>query len=860
MPVPEDIEAPLPTIPTLPPLLQLADRLEQAWRATSAAKPPPDLTLFLPPPGDFLRLAALQELVRVDLDMRWRRGMPTLLEFYVQQFPELGGTASLPVELIYQEYRVRWQHGDRPLLADYQNRFPTQYPRLLVAAKGKEDRAEAHACAPNPTANTPPKTLTPSDDADSVVSELHAPAQDEVVKSPPHSGNKTGEILQPPIDSTSDQKNVVPLAGGYRLLKRLGSGALGEVWKAEAPGGVEVAVKRLSRSLEAHEAQYELRSLEHVKRLRHNHLMPIHAFWVHKSRLYVAMELADGSLTDRAEHYQKQGQRGIPRDELLRYLREAAEALDFLHAEGIHHRDIKPANILLLKGHVKVADFGLARPLRDTDSMVNATFCGTPTYMPPEVWENKFSIHSDQWSLAISYLELRLNRRVFKGRTIPSLMNEIRNAQIDLTPLEPAEQRVLRKALNPNPRQRYASCTAFVQALEAVFHRAAPPPRRWLTAVIALFACLAAGGLLVSLCLLFWGHPRILSPEMKSVHVDTGRSQVLIIPIQRENFGGPVRLFPEEELPMVHIQAELPEGEDCVNVSIRVDEEAKPSTQRVHLQTDNEKLDVKIEFGLTILYLPKDFEAMRPETEEDDSGVKYYKQIRRPLTGKSPVEFVLVPHRKQYWRTDAGGHDNPSTFYISRFKINREQFRFFAEQNPDKVRNENWKKHADDDRAPVRDVAVTDANAFAEWLGGRLPSCVQWDKAAGRYHPDRGEGPYQGQWDDENKLRIAVRLKKPLPNGSPGTEDDVSVYGCRDMAGNSSEWTDDTRRGNKVHLMHGFGGFDENVILRGWSFLDEKPPSYARIDKEERERALRIEGFEQTAKDVSFRVVLKPNR
>jgi hypothetical protein len=696
---------------------------------------------------------------------------------------------------------------------------------------------------------------------DSLLLELETPAKEAVVKSPPHTGNKTGEILMPPVQPTGDQKNVVPLAGGYRLLKRLGSGALGEVWKAEAPGGVEVAVKRLSRTLEAHEAQYELRSLEHVKRLRHNYLMPIHAFWVHKARLYVAMELADGSLIDRAEQYQKQGLPGIPQDDLLRYFREAAEALDFLHAEGIHHRDIKPANILLLKGHVKVADFGLARPLRDSDSMVDATFCGTPSYMPPEVWENKFSVHSDQWSLAISYLELRLNRHVFKSRTIPSLMLEIRDAKLDLTPLEPAEQRVIRQALNPNPRQRFASCTEFAQALEAVCHPTAPPPRRWLTAVITFFACLAAGGLLVSLLLLFWGHPRLQSIEMKSVQVDTGRSQDLIIPIHRENFGGPVRLFPEEELPMVHIEAEALEGGESVKVSIHVEDGAKPGTQRVHLQTDNEKLDVKIEFGLTILYVPKDFEAMGSEMEEDDSGVKYYKQIRRPLSGKSPIEFLLVPHKKQYWRTDAGGHDDPTTFYISRFKISREQFRFFAEVNPEKVRNGNWKKHADDDdQMPIRNVAVTDANAFAVWLGGRLPSCVQWDKAAGRYHPSRGEGPYQGHWDKKKKLRIAVGLHNPFPNGSPKTEDDISVYGCRDMAGNGSEWTDDTRRGNKAHLMQEFASLDENVYLRGWSFEQPQPPSFAETSDEERSGQIRSEKFHLTADDLGFRVVLKPNR
>ena len=517
MRVPDDAEGPLPTLPTLPPLLHLTSRLEQAWQATSSSMPPPNLADFLPPAGDLLRSAALKELVRLDLEIRWQRGLPILLESYSQQFPELGEASSLPTELIYHEFCVRRLHGDRPSLAQYQSRFPGQYRRLLLVAKAEVSRVAASA------ASSPSKTPVVSAAEGVPVSEVDTSAPKVETHSLADSDKKAGDMLVPPAGAPpSDKNTVVPMVGGYRMLKRLGAGALGEVWKAEAPGGVEVAVKRLSRTLEAHEAQCELQSLEHVKRIRHNYLTQIHAFWVHKGRLYVVMELADGSLSDYVDQCRSQGLPGIPQEELLPYLREAAEALDFLHAEGVHHRDIKPANILLLKGHVKVADFGLVRPLQDTQSVINATFCGTPAYMAPEVWENTFSIHSDQWSLAVSYVELRLNRRVFKSRTIPSLMTEIRTGQVDLTPLVGLEQRVLRRALHPNPRQRYPNCTEFVQALEAVFHKPPTPPRRrWLSFVVALLACLAAGGLLLSLYF-FFTHSRIPSvPRPARIHPQT---------------------------------------------------------------------------------------------------------------------------------------------------------------------------------------------------------------------------------------------------------------------------------------------------------------------------------------------------
>src|SRR6516164_8330053 len=105
-------------------LEELADRFTAAWEEA----PPADLAAFLPDASDPLRRAALQELIQTELEIRWRRGRGRGLEAYLEQFPELGPASGLPAALVYEEYRVRRLHGDRPELADYQRRFPAQWP------------------------------------------------------------------------------------------------------------------------------------------------------------------------------------------------------------------------------------------------------------------------------------------------------------------------------------------------------------------------------------------------------------------------------------------------------------------------------------------------------------------------------------------------------------------------------------------------------------------------------------------------------------------------------------------------------------------------------------------------------------
>src|SRR5215213_9997493 len=124
---------------------------------------------------------------------------------------------------------------------------------------------------------------------------------------------------------------------GYRLMERLGSGGFGEVWKAEAPGGIFKAIKIIFGDLRSQDAdttrfaEQELKALKRVKQVRHPYLLALDRYDIVDGRLMIVMELADCNLWDRFRACRDKGMAGIPRDELLQYMMESAEVLDLFN-------------------------------------------------------------------------------------------------------------------------------------------------------------------------------------------------------------------------------------------------------------------------------------------------------------------------------------------------------------------------------------------------------------------------------------------------------------------------------------------------------------------------------------------------
>jgi len=256
---------------------------------------------------------------------------------------------------------------------------------------------------------------------------------------------------------------------GYRLIELLGQGGCGEVWKAEAPGGVLKAVKLVYGSLQSaiggeDLVQQELKSLDLIKRIRHPYILGLDRYDIIGGQLLVVTELADRNLWDRFKQCEGEGQPGISRTELLRYLIEAAEGLDLMNFQhGLQHCDIKPQNFLLVYGHIKIADFGLVRPVKGGKAPVTGVV--TPLYAAPEMFEGWASTSSDQYSLAIVYQELLTGRHPFPGTNSRQLYLQHLTQPPDLSQLPAADQPVIGKALSKKPGERYRSCTDFLRAL-----------------------------------------------------------------------------------------------------------------------------------------------------------------------------------------------------------------------------------------------------------------------------------------------------------------------------------------------------------------------------------------------------------
>ncbi|MFW6153713.1 MAG: SUMF1/EgtB/PvdO family nonheme iron enzyme [Planctomycetota bacterium] len=263
--------------------------------------------------------------------------------------------------------------------------------------------------------------------------------------------------------------------GPYRLIRKLGSGATGEVWLARHELlGRESALKMLRPALTEETTVVErfIREARAVAAVTHPNIVLIHNIDWYAGQLVLDMEyLPNGSLADELA-------RGgpLPWSVATRYIRDAARGLARAHEAGVIHRDIKPSNLMLGEDdRIKLVDFGIARSTAETTLLTHTgAVIGTPAYMSPEQCLGRPADgRSDLYALACTYYELLTRALPFPGPDLGAFVHghlhvPFPDPRAHAPDVPDAVCRLLIEASQKDPDGRIQTADAFAGALEAV--------------------------------------------------------------------------------------------------------------------------------------------------------------------------------------------------------------------------------------------------------------------------------------------------------------------------------------------------------------------------------------------------------
>jgi serine/threonine protein kinase len=467
------------------------DLLVAAWDR-HASHGPPVLRDLLGDLAEHHVRPVLCELIKIDLEYRWQDGRaPQALEAYVRQLPELGGVAELPVDVIYEELKIRGQYGDAVPLHELPGRFPHQADAL----RGLLGTLR------------PPGLGTVTGTSTTIASGASPDNKPDVSLDQLQSG-----------DSIDD----------FDLLLLLGSGSFARVYLARQRSLERLVALKISQSVSTEPRT--LAQLDHPNIVR---VFDERSCCVPPVRLLYMELVAGGTLQDvirriREEDWAERrghmvlevvdehlAQSGMapPDGSLIRstYARvdwptaichlgaHLSEGLAYAHEKGVLHRDIKPANVLLTpEGSPKLADFNVSYQGGRAGENPADTFGGSLGYMSPEqlaachpaLGGSPMQVReaSDLYSLGVVLWELVTGKRPFSevprgdgwGAMLQRMIDE--RKRWDPTPMaaqladhcsQPLQQ-VLVRCLQPEPQDRFRSAKQLADSLRLCLN-----PRCW---------------------------------------------------------------------------------------------------------------------------------------------------------------------------------------------------------------------------------------------------------------------------------------------------------------------------------------------------------------------------------------------
>jgi serine/threonine protein kinase/WD40 repeat protein len=446
-----------------------------------------------PDVADFLEQAGVgdpEEIVLalwVDQAERRRLGQWVAAESYLEAFPAVRDHAASAVDLIFAEYLLREEGGERPPLEEFLRRFPQHADelRLQIELHGELDGPRAPTASRSGTSDT----LTLDGDAAGAGAEALA---------------------------------AYPAIPGHEILGVLGRGGMGIVYRAwQVELKRPVALKMLiAGAMAGPEAAARFRvEVEAMARLRHPNIVQIHGVGQHAGAPYLVLELVEGRSLAHALAGAPQ-----PAEWSARTIERLARAIHAAHLLGVVHRDLSPANVLMADdGTPKVTDFGLAKLIIGGGSLRTQTgdLLGTPSYMSPEQAAGSHGSvgeATDVYALGAILYEMLTGRPPFKAdrpmETLRQVLHEEPVAPSRFRPRLPADlETICLRCLHKEPRWRYATAEALADDLRRylegrpILARPSTPAERawrwcrrnpWQAAAVALMTILAIGSTVVA--------------------------------------------------------------------------------------------------------------------------------------------------------------------------------------------------------------------------------------------------------------------------------------------------------------------------------------------------------------------------
>jgi serine/threonine-protein kinase len=864
------------------PAEQLAAEYERYYQAYAPASPGP----FLHEHADW-NPAAQRAVLRTDLRLRLLAGQPVRVEAYFHEFPQLSSEESARRELIVEEFRARRLAGSSVSPAELRQRFP-QWAEELSAWCGLGDEAER---------SLPAGTALPASDLGSGGAGSHESTLPYPVH--PSGSGYAQRRAQRAKDDPLGVKWLV-LQQRYEVTRYIGRGALGCVYEGRDlkfgrtdDDSNRVAIKFMRderRNQEGFQREARL-----MKQFRHHRMVQVYDYGVEEDGLaWLAMEFVPGRSL--AAFLKDRGRLPLPLFERL--VDELAPALHAAHMRRMVHRDLKPLNVMVTTEtgphdfHFKILDFGLSAHLDAKDSLANQTSdsLGTPAYMAPEqVQGHKPTPQTDIYSFGAMLFEVLTGALPIPVASAPSL-HRMMQMVIGLEPLPFAEvapdeafppglEQVIRQCLAKDPRRRPQSMLDVHQAIRRVL-RPQPSP-------VAVRAQRAATWAAVAVAAISMGLGLFLALRPPS-NANGGVTTPAVVPLPPLEFdveppslrlfaglpGQTVALRPRGaapgELPHVdHIEAPpgiivgaAPSDETAIRFTVSAADAAEPAAQQVKFSV-NSRRAVAAVLNVQVVWLPRHWSPVDDAPVVSADGRWYCERLQRTVAGERLI-LRLIP--------DLKGCLPLKAFYFGETRLSRNVAADFVNETGLAADNaaatelvQRWNREARP-RWPATGFTAEIAQRCAVWLGGELPSPQQWDRAAGAEFHRAAEtgclppavwdanvwprGPFREPWSPTQ--HSAVALAEFVDVGA--ATHDVSCFGCRDMAGNGTEFTNAVRDGTSTGKRVPVAAADVSealfVELRGKAIGSAQPWMF--------QESSGVHPYTEPAAETGFRLVINP--